>query len=754
MQTDGQRGDGDVYALLSNSMARLPYCVRMREIVPLKWLVAMTLTSDSKVTIYQLLSEEMQQNHNVEELFSEEMQQNHNVEELFSEEMELDHVAEEPSTVDQRNRHNIDVATRAALTPIVSMYFDMITPTQWTLLSAGILSPDLEKTLSEMITHITNKLCKDLVCTTLVTCKGLGYISEEALQTVLNMFNLQTEDSLPGSFEEVLNVPAEECLENLTQLIQQEVSENLMDWVTEETDENNPKEINFPMSTLPQMILSVTTYLKKVAAKLEPPSLRVCCSPDSRKSEALDKCGSHQSDDVPAPNLSDTLDDILAQHSDLKLDLEEKETHSDVCFHSPDEWSPEPCCNMDGLFQSVKDFFTRPVLTTDKTGFALALKRHIFCNFANKKFVKMFEDIKSAIKQTGKVASLPQGVSDEKTKEEYVLAENTLPAWKSEPCIGGRATPVVDMRKVHLGIIQNRSDALRHIHGQHVGPATNGQCIREKINAEIHMFSKDLANKFYGHLMGGHIYKIPMTGMGRSLSDSVVYRVRRLEDSMLHHCSPEVLYNITEHFMVKFLNDLNIFWMDDKVRHAEEVSAQNQIRDTQTPRVSPFEPIDTEECEQEPELSLSLESEEEDDMERLPTTSSLVNSVIYSLLMIIIKKAPRKTKRLVENMDIFSIISRLSEVVKGEIINPVSFRQMKKRNKAVIKGLIKDFGSEKKMIAALLLNDGSFDAAVVKQFKIRQNRPTQKNPVSRFFLALGKTLAIPFRMCIECSSDD
>ncbi|KAE8279545.1 hypothetical protein D5F01_LYC21668 [Larimichthys crocea] len=201
-----------------------------------------------------------------------------------------------------------------------------------------------------------------------------------------------------------------------------------------------------------------------------------------------------------------------------------------------------------------------------------------------------------------------------------------------------------------------------------VKPATSGQSVQEKINSEIRIFSKDLVNKIYGHVMAGHTYKIPMTGMRRSLSDSVIYRVRRLEDATLHECSPEALYGITEHFMI-------------------------------------------------------------------------------------IKRAPRKMKRLVENMDISSIINRLSEALMGEISNPVSVRQMKKLNKAVIKGLIKDFGSEKKMLAALVSNDRSFDAAVVKQFKIQQNRPTQKSPVSRFFSALGK-IAMGCMCSSGCCSDD
>ncbi|KAE8281030.1 hypothetical protein D5F01_LYC21612 [Larimichthys crocea] len=592
--------------------------------------------------------------------FSEEMEQDllRNNFEMVIRDSPNQPFSEEMEQQDSR-RNNIEMVTRESLMPILSAYFETVTEAQWNLLSAGILSSNLEKTLSEMITCII-------------------------------------EETLPSSFAEVLNVPAEECLEDLTYPVQQEVAQKFVSLVELAADEKDIEDINIPISTLPQMILIVTTYLKKAVAKLKPCCLRLCCSPGSRKSEGSDGWeGSCQSDDDPAPNLTDSLDDILAQQC-LRPDLVERETSSDLSYHS--SRTQTPCGDIARLLQSVKDFFTRPDLTTEKTGFA-AFQERLFCSFADKKFVHLIEDIKSAIRQTGRVASLSPGISDD---NEEMMDENG-------------------------------SDTVK--------PATSGQSVQEKINSEIRIFSKDLVNKIYGHVMAGHTYKIPMTGMRRSLSDSVIYRVRRLEDATLHECSPEALYGITEHFMVKFLHDLNNFWIDDNVRHEDAVSELSQFRATQTPRISPLKPID------------SLMSEEEDDSVSLPVTSSLTNTIVSLLLVKIIKRAPRKMKRLVENMDISSIINRLSEALMGEISNPVSVRQMKKLNKAVIKGLIKDFGSEKKMLAALVSNDRSFDAAVVKQFKIQQNRPTQKSPVSRFFSALGK-IAMGCMCSSGCCSDD
>ncbi|KAE8279544.1 hypothetical protein D5F01_LYC21667 [Larimichthys crocea] len=443
----------------------------------------------------------------------------------------------------------------------------------------------------EMVTRESLMPILNLFLATLKTCRQRGNLDQNELEEVVDLFNLQIEETLPSSFAEVLNVPAEECLEDLTYPVQQEVAQKFVSLVELAADEKDIEDINIPISTLPQMILIVTTYLKKAVAKLKPCCLRLCCSPGSRKSKGSDGWeGSCQSDDDPAPNLTDSLDDILAQQC-LRPDLVERETSSDLSYHS--SRTQTPCGDIARLLQSVKDFFTRPDLTTEKTGFA-AFQERLFCSYADKKFVHLIEDIKSAIRQTGRVASLSPDISDDDNEE------------------------MMD---------ENGSDTVK--------PATSGQSVQEKINSEIRIFSKDLVNKIYGHVMAGHTYKIPMTGMRRSLSDSVIYRVRRLEDATLHECSPEALYGITEHFMI-------------------------------------------------------------------------------------IKRAPRKMKRLVENMDISSIINRLSEALMGEISNPVSVRQMKKLNKAVIKGLIKDFGSEKKMLAALPLNQ-PFSEEMEQEYSRRNN---------------------------------
>ncbi|TKS85889.1 hypothetical protein D9C73_019453 [Collichthys lucidus] len=592
-------------------------------------------------------------------------------------------------------RTNLEMVSRESLMNILIHYFETITEAQWNLLGAGTLSPDLEKTLSKMITCILNRLCKDLVYATLKTSKQREYTSQDELRALLDMFNRQIEETLPSCFAEVLNVPAEEGLKNLTYPVQQEVAKMLVCLVALTTDEKNIEDIN--IKTLPQMILIVATYLHEVIAKLNPRCLRLCCSPqDSRKPEAwFESDGSSLSDDDPAPNLTDSLDDVLAQQN-LRSDPVERQTSCDLSYHSMG--SQTPCGDVARLLQSVKDFFTRPDLTTEKTGFA-AFKERSFCRFADKEFVELIKDIKSAIKLTGRIASLPPGVPGVKNEE------------------------MMD---------KNGSDKVRHT----VKPATSVKWVQEISDSEFSIFCTDIVDRFYGHVLSCQITNLPMTGMKRTLSDSVIYRVRRLDT--FYKCSPEDLYCIIENLMLKFLHALYIFWTDDNVRHEEAASELNQYRAAQTQRISPNE---------------SLMSEEENDIVSLLVTSSLANTIIAPLINTILKKPPRKMKGLVENLDISSIINRLSEALTGEISNPISVRQMKKLNKAVYKGLIKDFGSEKKILAALVSDDRSFDAAVVKQYKIQQNRPTQKNPVSRFFSALGK-IAIRFMCCSGCGSDD
>lgn len=104
------------------------------------------------------------------------------------------------------------------------------------------------------------------------------------------------------------------------------------------------------------------------------------------------------------------------------------------------------------------------------------------------------------------------------------------------------------------------------------------------------------------------------------------------------------------------------------------------------------------------------------------------------------------------------MVRRLSKKVLDEIDIPDSALEkmsenIKKVNKAIIKDLKREFESRRTILEAAMANKPEFDDALVLYLKIHLRvllSPTRKkNPVLRFFSAVGKALAMPFRCCFK-----
>ena len=140
-------------------------------------------------------------------------------------------------------------------------------------------------------------------------------------------------------------------------------------------------------------------------------------------------------------------------------------------------------------------------------------------------------------------------------------------------------------------------------------------------------------------------------------------------------------------------------------------------------------------------------------------TSNLVSALVTRL----IGRIPRKAKKDLRTDDINAIIHRVSEKAQEECIIMVpsntKVKDVKKINKAVIKDLLQQYDSPKQLVeAAMATDDPSFAIAVVKyiniHLKTHVDPPPKKSKVARFFTAVGKALAKPFRLCFMDTSDD
>eukprot|EP00064_Thunnus_orientalis_P020468 superscaffoldBa00005642_g20605 len=147
----------------------------------------------------------------------------------------------------------------------------------------------------------------------------------------------------------------------------------------------------------------------------------------------------------------------------------------------------------------------------------------------------------------------------------------------------------------------------------------------------------------------------------------------------------------------------------------------------------------------------------------LSSRDRLTSNLVGGLVTRLIGRMPWKAKKDLQTGDIKAIINRVSQKAQEEGIIMVpsitKAKDVKKINKAVIKDLLQQYDSPKQLVeAAMATDDPSFACAVVKYLNINLNTlvdpPPKNSKVARFFTAVGKALAKPFRLCFMDTSDD
>lgn len=468
-------------------------------------------------------------------------------------------------------------------------------------------------------------------------------------------------------------------------------------------------------------------------------------------------------------------------------------------------------------------FATQAASSEDNTNASQTDHKRSFSRFAQEQFEKMMAELKSTFKTKTKDALKQDSGSahvmdfDDLDEEENILP-GAVPVSPKSTAETFRSTIKMNMIRlkkqpsspVTFETIKPDVDSLFDKLNQAKKSAALGSKTLEivMLSSEIRDFSKELTDKMFSDLMADQTEEIPLTG--KFPSDSVTELLTKLDASQ-SHSSPEALYAMTKDAVAAFLQQvLHRIEKEtsDKTSYSKEVSGaladiedliRNMLTQPQENEVTDCVALNIKLCVDSQALTkCKLASADSSESCSMPTpvphptpegcspsppsaleksgegpvavspdaspSGRMMDNLIIALLMRIAVKAPRKTRRALETADITGIIKRLSDKVQNELnIDDSAVRRiedsMKQINKTVVKDLLKEFGSPKKLLeAAMASDDTTFDDAVVKYLKIHQDNlrvpPRKKSAAARFFSAVGKALVIPFKWCISSSCDD
>ena len=122
---------------------------------------------------------------------------------------------------------NTVVINEEAVKPILNRHFDQISEAQWSLLADGICDPGVDTILTNMICEIIQTLSASALSIVLPMFQERlrRNDSQADISSALENLNTQMENSLSGTFAEVLHMSPENCesAEKLTELVEEEV---------------------------------------------------------------------------------------------------------------------------------------------------------------------------------------------------------------------------------------------------------------------------------------------------------------------------------------------------------------------------------------------------------------------------------------------------------------------------------------------------------------------------------------------------
>ncbi|GLD53151.1 uncharacterized protein AKAME5_000593800 [Lates japonicus] len=510
------------------------------------------------------------------------------------------------------------------------------------MLAAGTEDSTTVAVLVDMCTDIVQSLSADVLQMIL-----------PAFQTERRAIHTFLEDSVSDSLAAALRLPSEknESAEELTQLIEREVTKRVNSLASVAI--NSPVLPSQPavfvsskmssITVLRQMVSRATQCLRKHLGSLN------SLSP-FRGNEPMpwivegerSKSSQSSKSKLSVPSVTKAVTNILLDWSGNAQDIEEDKENSPVqesialcadltAFEIASDLRPysnfervagcsdksiplKPHFNMGLIHNKVRDFFasmSRPADNTTKE----KDRKNSFSRFAKNQLEKIMADLRTAFKENNAkfLVSLKQASESSQPRLMEASEPHYMPG--AEPTTN-HSCEIISMKKSNNSdsfvTIKSDVDSLFDKLNQPEEPAAHARKNLENFSGEIQKFSKELVDKMYDHLMTGQTYQKPLVSSDRCLSDSVISELRSKVDATQFHCSPEVLYVMTEDAVGKFLQQV-LVWMEREpsTPHSEKMSgALADIEDLFTKQLNPKKEKNAIEPES-PEASIMPESPEE-----------------------------------------------------------------------------------------------------------------------------------------------
>lgn len=451
------------------------------------------------------------------------------------------------------------------------------------------------------------------------------------------------------------------------------------------------------------------------------------------------------------------------------------------CLISADDVSEESCSsrphfNLGLILEHLRDFYSSPTSANGDHS-SQRVRKTDFVKFARKMFEKKMANLKN---HSNYFVSLVRGcgrshpIRQEDGEDEYILP-GVVP---ESPRANGDGYRLTSPPSVHFEVVERDVGRLFDKLNR-PEPADRAKRTLENFisSRDVQSFSKLLTDKVFAHLTGCPTYRIPSAPPGKRLSHAVISVPGRTVDATQSYFSPEVLYVMTEDAVGMFLQQV-LLWMKTEPStlsdHSDKVcSALSDVEklisdvlnspDNRTvlpgssqsvgypaapPRslASPDAPSaldDPQDFKEDRIRTASVETSKlgclhsqepcPDETEEVSSVSSDTKSVserstdnvVVPLVLRILRKAPKESRKFIRTEDIVSIINRLTEKALAAARNNTcklrkSKENMRKVNRAVIEDLGRDFGSTQKLLEAAL-NNPSFDDAAIKYLNIHLN---------------------------------
>ncbi|XP_057686658.1 uncharacterized protein LOC130912533 [Corythoichthys intestinalis] len=261
----------------------------------------------------------------------------------------------------------------------------------------------------------------------------------------------------------------------------------------------------------------------------------------------------------------------------------------------------------------------------------------------------------------------------------------------------------------------------------------------ESLRDDITIFSRQLSDKIYDFIRAS-------IATGTSDRRSPHRRKKRRAQE------PEVMKKIVEDCVGKFLQQV-LLWMEmePSKRKASADEVCGALRDIDT-LIANIMSTETESDESDVSPSRCDQQDYPDALLR-----EMSRNFVSMLIMTLVKYFPKKTRKSLQLDDVFVVIRRLSQKVLNVNLSFLAGENMVSCSRfvqVVLKYLFKQFGSQEKLLEALLSDDMSFDEAVLTQLTNTLNSwhdgADEQSKIKRVFSTVGNTLKRPF----TCFSPD